>query len=90
PVRCRGASSPGRRLVVSQRYGFFRSEDRRHGRDVLDRELDVGQFGGPAVLEVLDGVQDEVVEPFAAAAIGGDLRREEDTTQAAPAPVTAP
>ena len=41
------------------------------GRDFLDGELDAGQLGFPARLELGDRLKHEVVEPFRAAAVQG-------------------
>ena len=60
-----------------------------HPRHVLDRELDAGQLALPAALDVLDGVEHQVVELLGAAAGQRHLGGHEATAQATAVPVAA-
>src|SRR5687767_15789911 len=58
-------------------------------RDVLDGELHAGQLALPAALDVLDGVQDQVVELLGPAARQRHLGRDQAAAQATAVPVAA-
>ena len=90
-----GAQQPAQRhAAVDDHLGVEldrpATDERRH---VLDRELDSGQLGGPAALELFDRVEDQLVELLAAGPVARDDPRGQLAAQPAPATIavrTAP
>src|SRR4051812_1558209 len=61
--------------------------ERRH---VLDRELDIGELPAPSVVQVLDGIEDEVVEHLGPGSRERYAGGHEWTAQPAAVPVPPP
>jgi hypothetical protein len=74
---------------AGQRHRFVRT-DGVGVWDLLDRELDVGEFGLPARLEPGHRLEHQVVELLGPAPVERDAGRHQAAAQPAPVPVTAP
>lgn len=77
-------------LGAGQRYGVAVAGTRDELRDLLDRELDAGQLGLPAGLELRDRLEYMIIKLLGPAAVQRNAGRNQQPAQAAPVPVPPP